>query len=46
MALNDFVFVAVENGDYNAAVEALNNGANINTAGKGGALVYSKNLCF
>ena len=46
MAINVFIFVAVERGDYNASVEALNNGADINTAGEGGALVDSNNLCF
>ena len=46
MASNFFVFVAVERGDYNATLQALNNGANINTAGKGGALLNSKNLRF
>ena len=37
-------FVAVERGSYSDAKSALDNGANINTAGKGGALLYSKNF--
>ena len=42
MVFNVF-FIAVERGDYNATLHALNNGADINRAGKGGALLDSKN---
>jgi hypothetical protein len=41
------IFVALERGDFSAAKIALYNGAGVNKAGRGGALLYSKmKTCF
>jgi hypothetical protein len=40
------IFVALERGNFSAAKNALDNGADVNKAGRGGGLIYSKMKTF
>ena len=38
--LNSFYLLAIENGDVNGVLEAINNGANVNITRGGNALLF------